>query len=114
MGGVTGNAKSFLEGCVRGEDLNGGVRDIFSSGTEDYFLGTYYFNRGPYTNPVAGLTDLDKSRHTFSAYRVHDADPLYFEDGMRLTWRNSDPYGDCDLATTNPDACCHRLNFCTH
>lgn len=101
--GVNGNPKSFLEGCVRGEDAHG-VRDIFSSGTEDYFLGTYYFNRGPYTNPVAGLTDLDNGRRTFSAYRIHDADPLYFEEGLRLTWRNSDPYGACDLNAANRDA----------
>ena len=28
---------------------------MLSSGLEDYFLGTYYFNRGRYYTPVAGL-----------------------------------------------------------
>merc|ERR1712048_686211 len=94
--------ETFLEGCVRAEELaTGKVRSIFSSGTEDYFLGTYYFNRGMYANPVAGLTDLDKSGRTFTAYRVHDADPLYFEQGLNLTWRNGDPFMACDLSNVN-------------
>jgi len=101
---VQGNGESFLEGCVRGENVDGQVYNTFSSGTEDYFLGTYYFNRGKYTNPVAGVTDLDKNKKLFSAYRIHDEDPLFFENGLRLTWRNSDPYGVCDLNETNPDA----------
>merc|ERR1719389_567806 len=83
--------KIFLEGCVRAEAPDGKVRSLYSSGTEDYFLGTYYFNRGMYANPVAGMTDMDEDAKTFSAYRIHDADPLYFEDGLALTWRNSDP-----------------------
>lgn len=86
-----GSWKVFLEGCIRAEATDGTVRSLYSSGTEDYFLGTYYFNRGMYANPVAGLTDMDDNAKTFSAYRIHDADPLYFEDGLALTWRNSDP-----------------------
>jgi hypothetical protein len=30
---------------------------------------------------------------------VHDQDPLYFVDGMLMTWRNSDPEA-CDLGGT--------------
>lgn len=69
------------------------------------FLGTYYFNRGKYTNPVAGLTTLNSKKGkkgnatSFSAYHVHDQDPLYFVDGMLMTWRNSDPEA-CDLGGT--------------
>jgi len=93
---------SFLEGCVRMEGLDGSLRSTISSGTEDYFLGTYYFNRGKYANPVAGLTDLDKNAQQFSAYRIFDSDPLYFEDGLNLTWRNGDPYMGCDLNKNSP------------
>ena len=32
------------------------LKILLSSGTEDYFLGTYYFNRGGYENAVAGMT----------------------------------------------------------
>ncbi len=60
---------------------------LLSSGLEDYFLGTYYFNRGLYANNMAGLTHLDNVKNAFSAYRFHDDDPLFFRDGFRLTCR---------------------------
>ena len=60
---------------------------LLSSGLEDYFLGTYYFNRGLYANRLAGLTHLDTEKNAFSAYRFHDDDPLFFRDGFRLTCR---------------------------
>ena len=60
---------------------------LLSSGLEDYFLGTYYFNRGKYANSLAGLTHKDEASQTFSAYRFHDQDPLFFQKGFRLTCR---------------------------
>ena len=60
---------------------------MLSSGLEDYFLGTYYFNRGLYHNEVAGLTHLNKEHKTFSAYRFHEEDPVFFKKGLRLTLR---------------------------
>ena len=58
---------------------------MLSSGLEDYFLGTYYFNKGRYATPVAGLTHVDKDEHEFSAYRFHEDDPVFFqkEKGIR-------------------------------
>ena len=58
---------------------------LLSSGLEDYFLGTYFFNRGKYQTPVAGLTHLVNNE--FSAYRFHDDDPIFFQKGLRLTCR---------------------------
>jgi hypothetical protein len=58
-----------------------------SSGLEDYFLGTYYFNRGRYATDLAGLTHLDTKANTFSAYRFHDDDPIFFRKGLRLSCR---------------------------
>lgn len=77
---------SFLESCVRA--YLGGSRSptLLSSGMEDYFLGTYYFNRGKYYTPVAGLTHLVPNKE-FSAYRFHEADPVFFHHGLRLTIR---------------------------
>jgi hypothetical protein len=78
---------SFLEACMRAY-TNGADKPIFlSSGLEDYFLGTYYFNRGKYANDVAGLTHLNKEEASFSAYRFHDEDPIFFDNGLRLTCR---------------------------
>jgi hypothetical protein len=85
---------NYLEACLRA--YPDGRKDPIwlSSGTEDYFLGTYYFNGGPYHNPVAGLThcDPDKpgSAYRFSAYRFHEDDPIPFHEGLRLVWRNGE------------------------
>ncbi len=73
---------------------------MLSSGTEDYFLGTYYFNRGRYYNPVAGLTHLVPDRE-FSAYRFHERDPILFPEGMRLTIRNGETV-DGEIAGPQP------------
>jgi hypothetical protein len=83
----------FLESCVRAYIDGASEPLMLSSGMEDYFLGTYYFNRGRYYTPVAGLTHLAPGRE-FSAYRFHDADPVFFHKGMRLTIRAGEKIGD--------------------
>ena len=85
----TGDWKSlsFLEACMRAY-LDGSAEPmLLSSGLEDYFLGTYYFNKGRYANNLAGLTYLNIKARAFSAYRFHDADPLFFRSGLRLSCR---------------------------
>ncbi|MBN1443589.1 MAG: DUF2961 domain-containing protein, partial [Planctomycetes bacterium] len=52
---------SYLEAIVRAYLGGAGDPLLLSSGLEDYFLGTYYFNRGRYANALAGLTHLDKA-----------------------------------------------------
>jgi hypothetical protein len=88
---------SFMEGCVRAY-LNGG-KDLLmlSSGFEDYFVGTYYFNRGKYATALAGVTHLDAKALEVSAYRFHDADPVFFQNGLKLTVR----CGDTEDASMN-------------
>eukprot|EP01043_Picozoa_sp_COSAG02_P004130 COSAG02_NODE_106_length_36326_cov_13.777266_17_plen_218_part_00 len=108
---------AFLEGEVRvlPHGTGTGRREwLLSSGTEDYFLGSFYFDEGPYFLPLAGLTALcpqppckdaptqpnatrfgcpvDAEDITFSAYRVHGAsEPLFFDNGTAVTWRNGEP-----------------------
>jgi len=93
---------NFLEAVLRA--YMDGAKDplLLSSGTEDYFLGTYYFNRGTYHLPIAGLTHIDQDTGDgtcrFSAYRFHEDDPIIFQKGFRLAWRNGEekdgkPYG---------------------
>jgi hypothetical protein len=78
---------SYLEACIRAY-LNGSSEPtLLSSGLEDYFLGTYYFNRGKYYSDIAGLTHFDKNTAEFSAFRFHDEDPVFFQTGFRLTNR---------------------------
>ncbi len=84
---------SFMEACMRA--YIGGARQplMLSSGLEDYFLGTYYFNCGRYATPVAGLTHFDKAKNEFSAYRFHENDPVFFQNGLRLTCRCGEKIG---------------------
>ena len=79
---------SYMEGCIRAY-LNGEEQpEMLSSGLEDYFLGSGYFHQDQlYFGSVAGLTYLDKANNAFSAYRFHDDDPVFFQDGLRLTCR---------------------------
>jgi len=84
----------YLEAMMRAY-LDGGKEPmLLSSGLEDYFCGTYYFNRGRYYTPVAGLTHIDEHDHSFSAYRFHDDDPIFFHKGLRLTCRCGEEVGD--------------------
>lgn len=84
---------SYMESCIRAY-FNGEKEPLLlSSGLEDYFLGTYYFNRGRYYSDVAGLTHLDKKKAEFSAYRFHDEDPVFFQNGLRLTNRVGEKFG---------------------
>lgn len=78
---------SYQEACVRAY-IDGKKHPLFlSSGLEDYFLGTYYFNKGKYYTPIAGVTHLDKRNGRLSAYRFHEDDPVFFANGLRLTLR---------------------------
>jgi hypothetical protein len=85
---------SFMEACMRA--YIGGAKEplMLSSGLEDYFLGTYYFNKGRYATPVAGLTHFNVNENEFSAYRFHEDDPVFFRNGLRLTCRCGEKIGD--------------------
>jgi hypothetical protein len=85
---------SYMEACVRAYFNKGKDTLSLSSGLEDYFLGTYYFNRGRYYNNIAGLTHLDTKTNEFSAYRFHDEDPVFFQNGFRLTNRAGEKIGE--------------------
>jgi hypothetical protein len=84
----------YMEACMRA--YVGGAQQplMLSSGLEDYFLGTYYFNKGRYATPVAGLTHFNPAENEFSAYRFHDEDPVFFKNGLRLTCRCGEKIGD--------------------
>ena len=92
---VTIAAKSsnfcFLESCIRAYIDGARQPMLLSSGMEDYFLGTYYFNRGKYYTPVAGLTHLIPDKEV-CAYRFHERDPLVFAHGLRLTVRAGEEF----------------------
>ncbi len=101
---VTMAAKStnleFMEGQMRAYMGTSKEPQFLSSGLEDYFLGTYYFNRGLYHLPQAGLTHKDEANSSFSAYRFHEIDPVFFSNGIRLTCRCGEKRGNKVFGTT--------------
>lgn len=82
-----GGSLTYLEACMRAYLSDKKEPLMLSSGLEDYFLGTYYFDTGKFHADIAGLTHFDKKEKSFSAYRFHDDDPVIFQDGLRLTCR---------------------------
>ncbi len=90
----------FMEGQMRAHFGNDPTPQFLSSGLEDYFLGTYYFNRGLYHFDQAGLTHKNEEDHSFSAYRFHDLDPIVFSDRIRLSCRCGEKRGDEVFGTT--------------
>ena len=109
---------------MRAHDAPSSPAWLISSGTEDYFLGTFYFDKGQYFLPLAGVTALcpepsdgaprprppafgcePAAGVRFSAYRVHgSADPLTFEQGFAVTWRNGEPGHGGQAAAVNASA----------
>lgn len=86
MAARSGNL-SYMEACMRAYIGGADAPLWLSSGLEDYFLGTYYFQTGRYHTALAGLTHFDPKDSSFSAYRFHEDDPVFFRDGLRLTAR---------------------------
>lgn len=84
------NDLTYLEACLRAYIDGAKEPQYISSGTEDYFLGTYYFNKGVYYNSLAGCTHVNAKDGTFSGYRFHEEDPIFFRKGLRYVWRNGE------------------------
>lgn len=61
-----------------------------SSGFEDYYLSGQYFDAGEFSTVVTGMTSEDHwfYPHALTAYRYHEVDPVVFEEGIALKWRN--------------------------
>eukprot|EP00937_MAST-01D_sp_MAST-1D-sp2_P005861 g5861.t1 len=98
----------YLEGCFhmfspRHQKFPGLV---LSTGAEDYYDSSFYFHSGAFQLPSSGVTHMcspagvyphppcasgsPTGMSEFSAYRFHDKDPLFFENGTKLQMRNGD------------------------
>ncbi len=95
-----GEIKFFMDGDNK-------FPTIIGTGTEDYFCGSYNFDRnGKYTiftTPYAGLVQAIPGEVTYRAgqrfglYRWHIVDPIRFKKDLRITiqdlgWRNGGRY----------------------
>jgi hypothetical protein len=95
-----GEIKFFMDGDTK-------FPTICGTGTEDYFCGSYNFDReGQYkefTTPYAGLHQVIRpdgtyrSQQRFGLYRWHITDPIRFDKDLRITiqdlgWRHGGRY----------------------
>ena len=75
----------FLEGdemvYVDGESFP----SIYGTGTEDYFTGGWYFNRGEFAAPYHGLILKDDSLGRIAAYRFQVGDAIPFRKSLKFT-----------------------------
>lgn len=77
---------NYLEACMRAYIDGSNQTTWLSSGTEDFFLSAYYFNKGIYHMDNAGLTFKD-TKGSMSAYKFFENDPLLFTKSLVLMWR---------------------------
>ncbi len=97
-----GEIKFFLDGDKK-------FPTICGTGTEDYFCGSYNFDRNgryvEFSTPYSGLHQVIRpdgtyrSQQRFGMYRWHIADPVRFDQDLRVTiqdlgWRNDGRYLD--------------------
>lgn len=95
-----GEIKFFMDGDTQ-------FPTICGTGTEDYFCGSYNFDRGgkyiEFCTPYAGLHQVIrpdgtyKARQRFGMYRWHIMDPVRFDKELRVTiqdlgWREGGRY----------------------
>lgn len=77
---------NYLEACVRANIDDSATTTFLSSGTEDFFLSAYYFNKGPHHLDNAGLT-FKSGKGAMSAYKFFEKDPVLFSKSLVLSWR---------------------------
>lgn len=88
---LNSEVESSMEACLRAFDTRNGRAEFLSSGLEDFFLGTYYFDSGQFMGYKCGQTWLRKGGGVqLSAYRQFPDNPLCFNHPVKITVRNGE------------------------
>jgi hypothetical protein len=110
-----GNAVNFgfLEACVRA-NIDGHLT-FLSSGMEDYFLSSCYFDEGRYVTPNAGMTFMSIGapglEARVGAFKTHTRDVIFWNQSMELIWRYGEELGKCgDTAAFCPTEWCGKAS----
>ena len=53
-------------------------------GTDDFFGGSFYFERGPFAGPYSGATVVNKAQGRFAGYRLFIKDAIPFQTGITV------------------------------
>ncbi|MEK7090918.1 MAG: glycoside hydrolase family 172 protein [Patescibacteria group bacterium] len=83
-GESTSKSLTFLEGDVRMYIDAGQQPDIEYTGTEDYFMGGWYFIKGCFSTPDHGCLVKDWWGRRIQAYRFH-TDKIPFSEKIKIT-----------------------------
>lgn len=83
---VDGDNWSFQEGNL--VVYVDGAPALVSSGTEDFFLGSFYYDQGPFQTDAVGMTVKDDERFAGTFYRLFLDDPVVFRHSLRVAWQN--------------------------
>jgi len=96
---------TYLEACLR-LLADGSKTPLFlSSGAEDYFLSSSYFDEGMFKTEESGLTYYDH-KGSLSAYKTHVRDPIIWQESTQLIWRCGEQTGGCGDMSHCPDRFC--------
>ena len=77
-----------LEACFRA-NIDGKLYNL-SSGTEDFFGSSMYFDDGTYAADQYGATWIDKDTFSTSTYRFFTQDPIIFHHNFELIWKDGE------------------------
>ncbi len=87
--------RGYLEGDERFYIDGKRTPDVYGTGTEDYYNGGWYFNRGPFALPLHGNPDhvAPEGEDWTACYRLHLADRVPFRSHLRAAiehgWENN-------------------------
>jgi len=84
MKGAPERGQGFLEGDERIYYDGSAKPQLHGTGTEDYFNGGYYFDRGLFSLPLHGYTGRRyELRDQEAMYRLYLADRIFYSNGFR-------------------------------
>ena len=89
---LNSTVETSMEACLRAFDTRDGSVEYLSSGLEDFFLGTYYFDSGQFMRYHTGQTCLlrENGGVKLAAYRQFTENPICFNHPVKITVRNGD------------------------
>ena len=88
-------SSNTIEGCWRAFTPRAAPYPgmLLSTGWEDYYGASWGFIAGAFTTDLSGNTYWTTPENLkVSAYRFHDQDPVFFNDGLLLVQRNGETF----------------------
>ena len=109
---LNSETETSMEACIRAFNTKTDKAEFLSSGLEDFFLGTYYFDSGQFMGYKCGQTSLKRENGSvkLSAYRQFPDNPLCFSHPVRITVRNGEQNAISSESSLNDDIYLGRGN----